>query len=410
MKILMATPTPPYTQPTNSVPLVTHCQLVGLVDRHEVTLVTGAGHDPTDQAAVAELQKMGIELHVAWRPTVDGVRRWQRRGRLVKFWLGGRYPFRTVWYWQAEVQRVLDRLLAERHFDLVTAADNAMGIYHYRTARPTLLTEMEVRRPRAINWTGWSSTPWRQWAFGEVDWQRWQGYQRQVWQRFDCVQVFTARDAAAIGRIAPTLAKRVRVNPFGIDLPAPADPQREDESMVLFVGGFSHWPNVDAALWLAQAIMPLLRLRRPGIRLFLVGSYPPAAVQALADDDIIVTGGVPAVEPFLERAAVVVAPVRVGGGMRMKVLQAMAVGKAVVSTPLGAEGLTLGCDQPPLMLASEAEAMAQAITRLLAEADQRHALGRAARAFVADHFSAQAYAGRLETIYRDLLDTQLDRR
>jgi glycosyltransferase involved in cell wall biosynthesis len=134
----------------------------------------------------------------------------------------------------------------------------------------------------------------------------------------------------------------------------------------------------------------------------LVGSYPPPEVQALAAADICVTGRVPEVEPWLEQAAVVLAPVRIGGGMRTKVLQGMAMGKAVVTTPLGAEGLSTVDGRPPLVIGQDAASLAQATAALLASARERRVLGASARTFVAKHFSAEAYVRRLESVYAEL--------
>jgi glycosyltransferase involved in cell wall biosynthesis len=170
---------------------------------------------------------------------------------------------------------------------------------------------------------------------------------------------------------------------------------------VVFAGGFSHPPNVDAALWLGREIMPLLCELHPGIQLTLVGSYPPDEVQTLAGDDIVVTGRVPEIEPYLERAALVLAPVRIGGGMRTKVLQGMGMGKVVVTTPLGAEGLT-GPSEPPLVVAADAYAFARETARLLTSDGERRALGHRARSFVAEHYSAAAYVRRLELVYAEL--------
>jgi glycosyltransferase involved in cell wall biosynthesis len=151
--------------------------------------------------------------------------------------------------------------------------------------------------------------------------------------------------------------------------------------------------------------MPVIRARRAGVRLTIVGSHPPREVRALARDNVVVTGRVPAVEPYLEQAAVVVAPVRMGGGMRLKVLQAMALGKAVVTTSIGAEGLAVGADRPPLAIADETAGFAGAVTRLLADEAERRVLGQSARAFVAANHSWSAYAERLEAMYSCLTVT-----
>ncbi len=398
---------PPQSQAPGAIPMVLHAQLAALMPRHRLTLVAVAGPDPAEWEAVDRLLASGIEVHAARRSEPRGFRRWQRRWHWATVWLRSRYPWRTVWFWEPGLQRILDRLLAEKSFDVIQVEDNAMGIYRYRTQTPIVFTEHEVRRPRSIDWQSRSQAGWLHWAWREADWHRWPAYQRAIWRKFDLLQVFTSRDAEAIGAIAPELASRVRVNPFGIDLPPRFDDRREKDGSLLFVGNFTHPPNVDAALWLAHAIMPLLRAHYPGVRLTLVGHYPPQPVQALACDDIVVAGRVRQLEPYLEQAAVILAPIRIGGGMRMKVLHSMAHGKAVVTTPRGAEGLALNGQPLPLAIASDAEGIAGATIKLLASADTRRELGRRARAFVAEHYSAPAYARRLEAIYAEVLNGQV---
>ena len=402
MKILMVTPMPPQPEATGAIPLVLHAQLAGLIPRHEVTLVTVAGPEPSEWEAIEHLRAAGHEILAVRLMKPAASQRWQRRWRLASTWLRGQYPWRTVWFSEPEIQHALDRLLTERRFDLVVVEDNAMGIYHYRTRTPIIFTEHEVRRARPVNWRPGSPADWLHWAFVEADWQRWQKYQPLVWGRFDRIQTFTKRDAAAIAALAPDVGVRVRVNPFGIDLPALADSNREEKANILFVGSFAHPPNVDAAVWLGHEIMPRLRVLYPGVRLTIVGPMSPKAVKALACADIYVTGLVPEIAPHLERAAVVLAPIRIGGGMRMKVLQAMASGKAVVTTLRGADGLAINGQQPPLIIAENAEEIAGATAALLADESARRELGRRARAFVAEHFSPSAYARRLETIYEEI--------
>jgi glycosyltransferase involved in cell wall biosynthesis len=292
------------------------------------------------------------------------------------------------------MQQLLDKLLAVNKFDLVHVEDNAMGSYKYATRIPRVLTEHEVRRAVGEQKTRWMD---------RAESRRWATYQRKIWKRFHLIQVFTTQDAKSFQSLAPELEDRVRINPFGIDLPERADPQCEDSRLILFVGGFCHPPNIDAALWLGREIMPLLRVHRIGIRLTIVGSNPPPQVLALASEDILVTGRVLAVEPYLERAALVIAPVRMGGGMRLKVLQAMAWSKAVVTTSRGAEGLAVGGQQPPLVIADDKEHVANAVVALLNDENHRHLLGARGRAFVAAHHSWAAYAERLEALYSEVI-------
>lgn len=382
--------------------MVVHAAVAALAPRHEVTLVTLAGPEPADWEAIERLRASGVEAYAARRPERSGIARWRQRTRMGGAWLVSGSPKRTVWFRESGVQRIIDRLLAERRFDVVQVEDNAMGIYHYRTRAPKLLTEYEVRRPRPVDWSGLLPAHGLGGALNEIDWHRWSRYQQAVWRRFDLIQVFSARDATAVRTIAPDLAGRIRINPFGIDLPPEADRGREEDGTVLFVGNFMHPPNVDAARWLATEIMPLLRERRPGVRLTIVGSDPRHLVRALAAADILVTGFVPEIEPILERAAVVLAPVRTGGGQRMKVLHGMACGKAVVTTARGADGLAIAGERPPLAIADDAGGIAAATAMLLASRGARHELGARARAFVREHYSTRAYGRRLEAIHAEL--------
>lgn len=401
MKLLLVTPMLPQPQPANAVALVNYAQLQALRAAHDVTLVTFVGPDQDERVVLDELRAAGVTVHALWRPELTGLRRWGWRWQVVRRWPQGREPLRTLWFRDRAMQRLIDRTLAHTSFDVVQVEDNAMAQYHYRTNAPLVLTEHEVRVPQGVDQAQPANSLQRAWERGER--RRWQRYQPAVWQRFGRIQVFTAQDAAAISVIAPTLAERVRTNPFGIIMPPPADPEHEEPNTLVFVGGFLHPPNVDAVLWLGHEIMPRLRARGNGARLTIVGSYPPPAVCALAAPDITITGRVPAVEPWLERAALVVAPLRMGGGQRMKVLQALALGKAVVTTPLGTEGLRINGHAPPLFTADTADGIADALTHLLANDADRRMLGQQARQFVALHHSAEAYGRRLAAIYAELV-------
>ena len=282
------------------------------------------------------------------------------------------------------MQGRIDRLIAQQRFDLVHVESIGFGNYNFGSHLPSVLTEHEVGR--------------RQDAALHDERTR----QPSTWKQFDRIQVFTPRDAGALRLRAPELAARVRVNPFGIDIPPKADPEREHPNTVVFVGGFRHRPNVHAAQWLVTEIMPLLRTMSPGVRASIVGSHPPENVRALACEDIVVAADVPSIAPFLEHAAVVVAPLHTGGGMRVKVLQAMAVGKAVVTTPIGAEGVTEAPDRP-LIVADDAQHFARETAALLADAEKRRQLGQRARAFVQAHHTWAAYVERLEAIYAEVV-------
>jgi len=381
----MVTPLVPHAGSVAGGALVMYGQLAALAAQHHVTLVTLAGPDPSDRSGLEALTRLHVDVHHIWREGSRGLDRWGARARLALEWLGAAEPLRSLKFRDWRVPELVQRLARDGHFDLLQIEDNSMGAYPYPAGIPTVFTEHEVRA-----------------APPRLERRRWLAYQRRVWNQFDRILVFTESDAAAVRSIAPEVAGRVRVNPFGITVGAAADPALEVEGEVAFVGAFYHPPNVDAALWLGRQIFPLLRGLHPQAHLTIVGSDPPRPVRALAGPGITVTGRVPRVEPYLERATVVVAPIRLGGGMRLKVLQAMALGKPVVTTPLGAEGLGWSDGGAPLVIVQGASEMAQATASLLESRSTRRELGQRARAFVLEHHGWPAYARRLGAVYAEL--------
>jgi glycosyltransferase involved in cell wall biosynthesis len=406
MRILLLAPMVPQEDGSGAIPVLLYAQLAGLRERHEVTVVAGLGDEPGEREAAARLMGEGVELHLAdRRRPPPGLRRWRRRWQLASAWARRGWPWRTVWFAAPSTQEILDRLAAERAFDVVAVEDDAMSVFRFPAAVPTVLTEHEVLRPRAVDWQPGGPRNWHRWAFGEVDWRRWAGFQRACWRRFNRVQVFTERDADAVAELAPEVGSRVRVNPFGIVVPPAADRARELPGTVLFMGNFTHPPNRDAAAWLAQEIMPAVRARRPEARLRIVGTTPPNEITELAGPQVDVIADAPSMRPHIEEAAVVAAPVRIGGGMRMKILDAIAAGKAVVTTGRGTEGYG---DEAPLAVAEGTEGIAERTASLLADERERHRLGERARAFAERRHSPAAWAARLEAVYEEARQRPLE--
>jgi glycosyltransferase involved in cell wall biosynthesis len=401
MRVLLVTPMPPQEGGGGAIPVLLHAELLGLRRLHDVTLVTAVGDEPGEAEAVERLRGE-VEVHAAdRRRPAPGRRRRRRQLRLAATWARGAWPWRTVWYADPGIQAILDPLAARRDFDVIAIEDSAMSVFRYPAGTPSVFTHHEVLRPRPVAWNPGSPRNWPGWAFGELDWRRWARFQRQAWNRFDLVQVFSRRDAEALAELAPEVAPRVRIDPFGLVLPPVADPDREVIGTVLFVGNFAHSPNRDAARWLAGEIMPAVRAHFPRARLRIVGTAPPPEIRALAGPDVELVADAPSVLPHLEQASVVLAPVRTGGGMRMKVLQAMAAGKAVVTTSRGREGYDCFGEEPPLLIADDGGDIAAATTALLGDGERRRALGTQARAFAERHCGPDAWARRITALYQE---------
>ena len=217
----------------------------------------------------------------------------------------------------------------------------------------------------------------------------------------DAVVVLSERDRRLLAPAAGGRTELVTI-PLGWDVPpAACDPAGSDPPTLLFVGNFVHPPNIDAATTLAARILPLVRGQHPDARLQIVGASPPAQLRALASDAIEVTGEVASVMPYLERAAVVVVPIALGGGMRVKVLEALAAGKAVVASTRAAEGVGARPGRDLLVVDGDRQTAA-AVGGLLADAGARRAMATAARAWALRELRWASMADRYDELYARL--------
>ena len=265
---------------------------------------------------------------------------------------------------------------------------------------PRVLTEHDP--PAAAAQELWRSGRAAGRLFPYLNVRAWQRYERAIARRVQAVVVFTERDRQAVARVARETPV-VRI-PLGMTLPArPLDPLGAAPASLLFVGNFVHPPNLDAAVRLIRDIFPLVRERCPDLRLQIVGDRPPPQLRQLASAQVDVTGRVPDVTPYLDRAALVVAPLRLGGGMRVKVLEALAAGKALVASPLAAEGLDLA-DREQIVLARSDAEFADAIARLLADPGRRAALAARARAWACANLGWETSMAGYEALYERLIE------
>jgi len=223
-----------------------------------------------------------------------------------------------------------------------------------------------------------------------------------AWRRATLCAAVTEDDRAAMLRVAPELD--VRVVPDGCDhLGKPPERRAEPAREVLFVGNFAYEPNADAARWFCGEIAPRVLERVPDARILLVGNEPPPDVTGLACEHVEVTGRVPSVADYLDRATVVAAPLRVGGGIKVKVLEALCRGKAIVSTSVGVQGLPDAPDA--LVVCDDAESFAAACARVLESPAARRRLERGAARLAAALPTWDEAAASLLECYRDLVAT-----
>lgn len=228
----------------------------------------------------------------------------------------------------------------------------------------------------------------------------WRRFEARTLAQADAVIAFTESDRAKLMALFGGDGPPVACIPFRLPLAAcPAAPAIPSD--ILFIGNFNHPPNVDAAERLVRSIVPRVRMALPDATVAIVGADPPSWLAAAGDAKTRITGRVEDTAPYLSGAKLVVAPLRQGGGMRVKVIEACIHGKALVATPRSASGLCL-LDGTDCILAEDDEGMACAIIALLRDPQLRDRLGRAARAWAERTQAPQDWLAEYEQLHGSL--------
>ena len=237
-----------------------------------------------------------------------------------------------------------------------------------------------------------------------IQWRRLIRFEREVCQSVTHTIAVSDADADSFRELVPK--GRVSVVPNGINTQQYAQHDSSldlGDNALVFTGSMGYRPNVDAAIWFAEQILPAIRERISTAKFFVVGSNPHPRLDVLRErDDVEITGWVPKVNPFLHAATVYVVPMRMGSGTRLKLLQAMAAGKAVVSTRTGAQGLYVS-DNVELCLADTTVAFADAVSGLLQHPDQRQEIGAAGANYVKDNYDWCVIAPKLLAVYDEIM-------
>lgn len=294
------------------------------------------------------------------------------------------------------------RALAERFDPDVIHFEPAEMAQYTRSVRQT-----QARRVVVVHEPGsagaaerWHSYPPVRRVARRLDVLAWRRYERALGASADLLVTLTARDEEAMRALAPLRVARV---PLAIPLPeAPLDPIGNGPPTALFVGGYTHPPNEDAALRLLRSIWPRVRVAVPEATLELAGNGPTPAMLEAVGEGVVVRGRVANLEPLLNAAAAVVLPIRRGGGMRVKSIEALASGKAVVASARAVEGLDVR-DGREFLLAETDEEFAEATVRVLEDIELRRRLARAARDWAEAHVSIDAVASAYAGLYSSLV-------
>lgn len=308
-------------------------------------------------------------------------------------------PFSVLNYAEPEFRRALDALLARHSYGYIQVEDVVMAQYveGMKDARKVLdmhNIESDLLRRYADNTDNLLRRTYARNAAAKLE-----RYEMRVAEAFDAVLVCSEEEKSTLqGRGMGTC---VEVVPNGVDgayyktvVPSKGD-------ALVFVGSMDYHANISGILFFVSEVLPILVKVRPKLKVYVVGKNPPEEITSLSSEAMVVTGAVDDVRPMLSKGAVSIVPLLVGGGTRLKILEAMAAGLPVVSTPLGAEGLSAR-DGREILIADSPEDFAGRVLHLLENAGERERLADSGRKFALANYDWRVIGCRLEGLVTEL--------
>ncbi len=313
-----------------------------------------------------------------------------------------RFPQQATEAFAPELWREVERRLTGTHYDLVHLF-GGVQVYEFKRSindLKTIITPYEsyaLYTRRALQRGGGGLG--QQFANRLNHWAA-RNFERWMFSPYDVVTVVSEPDRAEL--LSLNGNQRVEVIPNGVDLARfPLRDRARESARLLFVGNYDYAPNHDAAHWLATDIFPRVREQIPNARLWLVGNNPSPELVALQSDHIEVTGRVDDVRPYYTDATVFVCPLRVGAGIKNKVLESLASGCPVVATPLSVDGINVTDGESVLLGRAAADLAAQTV-RLISEPTLQARLRQNGREVIVNAYSWRGVAGRYLALYREL--------
>ncbi len=354
-------------------------QLLKILGReHTVSLLALAQVEACNDTTILESLVHTVNL------ITHSVYRHKRVRQLLNLMLGR--PYLLDLHMIAEMQKALDELFTRNHYDVVLFESVLMAGYRVPQNVKVVIDQHNIEY-ELLQRTCKQEKSWLRKWYNWKEFRLLKPIEIERCRGATAVLTTSERERLLLKEMLPT--KVIEVVPNGVDTEVfrRNDLVQEVADRIIFTGTLNYYPNTDAVLFFAQHCWPLIRAQIPGITWQIVGHMPPLEVQKLAElPGVEVIGSVPDMKPYLAAATLAIVPLRIGSGTRLKILEALAMQKAVVSTSLGCEGLSVVAGEH-LIVADRAESFAQAVVDLMRNTEKRAALGAAGRALVESEYS-----------------------
>ena len=390
MNVIFVTAQFPYP-PRSGITMRVYQLVKQVARRHNVTLLSYA--DSTHQDGLMQLRDQ-LPVVVTERRLRTGMAKRSDQLRSI----ASMTPFTSREAYSQALQRTLNELCVTTACDVVHIEGMVLGGLAIPQGVRLILDEPDVAYEVYQRMCESERSTIRR-LYNRWEYERVRRFEQRLWKRVDACVVTSDRDGPIVESVAPGTVSGVVPNAVDLEYFLPSSGDAIEPNSVVFNGTLGYRPNVDAAFHLVDDIWPLVLERCPDAKLTIVGRASDADRRALTRPGVLVTGEVPDIRPYVERAALVAVPVRMGGGTRLKVVEGMAMGKAMVSTTLGCEGLAVR-DSEHLLIGDGAHQFATRILDCFADSELRGRLGAAGRRLTEEEYSWDLAGERLEALYQ----------
>lgn len=368
-----------------------------LLKRHRVFLGTFID-TPEDEAHIDTLRQLCADVHVAkLNPAFAKI-------RCLNGLLSGD-PLTIRYFRDAGLQRWVEQTYKHQGIESCVIFCSAMAQYVQHTPRlPKLVDFVDVDSEKWAQYAPHHHWP-KSWIFRRES-KVLLAYEKKVAAHAARSFFVTETEVALFRKLAPECAIRVDVMSNGVDTEyfSPNEelgsPFPVNQTAIVFTGSMDHWPNEDGATWFSSQVMPILRIKFPQIHFYIVGRNPTPTVQKLSGVDITVTGSVSDIRPYLQHAAVVVAPLRVARGIQNKVLEAMAMACVIVSSSQCAAPIN-AVPGESFLVANTAQEYVDAIQSILSNHETKKSIGRSARSRVENFYDWEHHMSTIDAYLPD---------
>jgi len=317
-------------------------------------------------------------------------------------------PYTISKYYSKKVKDTIRKILSKENFDIVHIDHLHMAYCGEFIQRefglPIVLREHNVETTIMKRFYKNQKNPIIKF-YAYLQWKKLYKYETKICEIFDKCLMITEEDKKKIEDMNSKV--KTFIIPAGVDVSYfyPLKTEEEPYSLI-FVGSMKWLPNIDAVLWFCNEFWSKLKKVFPEVKLYVVGQKPSKEITELGkkDKDIIITGFVKDIRPYVAKSSLYIVPLRIGGGMRLKILEAMAMGKPVISTSIGAEGIE-AVDEKDIIIADDVERFVEKIIELLKDKNYRRKIAQNGEKLVKEKYRWESIVKKLEKEYMEAIES-----